>query len=82
MCFFYSQKGGANIDLIVFIATGVTHRFHKVKNLQEKDGKLTFDYIGLSTGQELLVLPIIQAIHIVKKRKGYDSNLPHNEHKL
>ena len=40
------------MDLIVFIVSGVTHRFHNVENLKEEDGKLTFDYVGLSTGQK------------------------------
>ena len=40
------------MDLIVFVVSGVTHRFHSVENLKEKDGKLTFDYVGLSTGQK------------------------------
>jgi len=40
------------MDLIIFITTGVTHRFHRVKILREKEGRLTFDYVGLSTVQE------------------------------
>ena len=41
------------MDLIVFIVSGVTHRFHNVDNLKEEDGKITFDdYVGLSTGKK------------------------------
>lgn len=40
------------MDLIVFIETGVTHRFREVTNLIEKDGVLEFEYVGVSTQQK------------------------------
>lgn len=40
------------MDLIVFIDTGVTHRFQGVENLTEKDGVLEFEYFGISTQQK------------------------------
>ena len=40
------------MDLIIFIETGVTHRFQEVTNLTEKDGVLEFEYVGVSTQQK------------------------------
>jgi hypothetical protein len=47
-----STLGGENMDLIIFIETGVTHRFQEVTNLTEKDGVLEFEYVGVSTQQK------------------------------